>query len=107
VSNVDRTGRSSGSSSLSPSTGTPSAPRARVLAPNSGPVNAGNDIPSAAGTAVLDLSADQVTQIRVLLTSMRLGKSLADDVRKRIFDLLTKGQRRVVGSAWFIISVRA
>ncbi len=107
MSNVDRPGRSSGSSSLSPSTGASSAPRARVLTPGSGPLNAGNDIPSSAGTAVLDLSAEQVSQIRLLLTSMRMGKSLAEDVRQRIFSLLTKGQRRVVGSAWFIISVRA
>jgi hypothetical protein len=27
-------------------------------------------------------------------------------VRSDIFSLLTKGQRRVLGAAWFIISVR-
>jgi hypothetical protein len=35
-----------------------------------------------------------------------LGKSIAVDVRSEIFSLLTKGQRRVLGAAWFIISVR-
>jgi hypothetical protein len=41
-----------------------------------------------------------------LLIGMRLGRSIADDVRSEIFKMLTKGQRRVLGAAWFILSVR-
>jgi hypothetical protein len=62
--------------------------------------------PSAEGTAILDLSEEQTSGIRKLLIGMRLGKHVADDVRTQIYALLTKGQRRVLGAAWFIISVR-
>ncbi len=70
------------------------------------PVPSG-DFPSAAGTAVLNLTVDQLSRIRTLLVALRMGRAVANDVRSQIFGLLTSGQRRVVGAAWFILSVRA
>ena len=55
----------------------------------------------------LAATGEQVASIRKLLMGMRYGKNLADDVRGQIFALLNKGQRRVLGAAWFILSVRA
>jgi hypothetical protein len=107
VSNIDRPGRTGRGSALSPSTGTPTAPRARVTMPTEPGRDRSGDFPSPAGTAVLNLTTDQVVRIRVLLLAMRLGKAVAEDVRKQIFGLLTGGQRRVAGAAWFILSVRA
>jgi hypothetical protein len=68
---------------------------------------ASNSIPSAEGTAVLNLTSEQLVNIRKLLMGMRYGKDLADDVRSQIFALLNRGQRRVLAAAWFILSVRA
>jgi hypothetical protein len=62
--------------------------------------------PSPNGTAVLDLTTEQTSTIRKLLIGLRTGKTLVEDVRSGIFSLLSGGQRRVVGQAWFIISVR-
>ncbi len=81
------------------------APRLPTLRPPS-PAQT-NAIPSAEGTAVLNLSSEQVASIRKLLMGMRYGKSVASEVRSQIFALLTGGQRRVLGAAWFILSVRA
>ncbi len=76
-------------------------------APGRVPVaRAGAAFPSADGTAILNLSDEQTAGIRALLIGLRLGKHVADDVRTRIYAMLTKGQRRVLGAAWFIISVR-
>lgn len=65
-----------------------------------------DSFPSTEGTAILNLTSEQFTGIRKLLIGLRLGRSIADDVRAEIFGLLTKGQRRVLGQAWFILSVR-
>lgn len=62
--------------------------------------------PSAAGTAVLNLSDGQTSQIRKLLVALRKKSDLASDVRKQIFSLLSGEQRRALGAAYFIISVR-
>lgn len=82
------------------------APRLPAIRPPAPGVQT-NPIPSPEGTAVLNLTGEQIVSIRKLLMGMRYGKHLADDVRAQIFDLLTKGQRRVLGAAWFILSVRA
>lgn len=82
------------------------APRLPAIKPPAPGVQT-NPIPSPEGTAVLNLTGEQVANIRTLLMGMRYGKNLADDVRAQIFDLLTRGQRRVLGAAWFILSVRA
>ena len=80
------------------------APRLpRFQAPSVGPTDS---FPSSEGTAILNLSSEQFNGIRKLLIGLRLGKNIADDVRSEIFGLLTKGQRRVLGAAWFILSVR-
>ncbi len=81
------------------------APRLPTIVPPAGVQT--NAIPSPEGTAVLNLTGEQIVNIRKLLMGMRYGKNLADDVRTQIFNLLTKGQRRVLGAAWFILSVRA
>lgn len=81
------------------------APRLPAIKPPAGAQT--NPIPSPEGTAVLNLSGEQIATIRKLLMGMRYGKHLADDVRAQIFSLLTGGQRRVIGAAWFILSVRA
>ncbi len=65
------------------------------------------DVPSEAGTAVLNLTSDQIARIRLLLVAMRLGRFVADDVRKQIIGMLSGGQRRMIGAAYFILSVRA
>jgi hypothetical protein len=65
-----------------------------------------NSFPSIEGTAILNLTTEQFAGIRKLLIGLRMGKSIADDVRSEIFSMLTKGQRRVLGAAWFILSVR-
>jgi hypothetical protein len=84
--------------------GTTSAPRLPAFSPP--PANASNSFPSVEGTAILNLSSEQFAGIKKLLIGLRLGKSIADDVRSEIFNLLTKGQRRVLPAAWFILSVR-
>lgn len=80
------------------------APRLPRFAPPAMP--AADSFPSAEGTAILNLSSEQFAGIRKLLIGLRLGRSIADDVRAEIFGILTKGQRRVLGAAWFILSVR-
>jgi hypothetical protein len=108
VSNIDRPGRTTGgappaSVSLGPSTS--AAPR--PIAPTPGERATSADMPSAAGTAVLNLTTEQRARIRLLLIAMRMGSAVAGDVRNQIFALLTGGQRRNIGAAWFILSVRA
>jgi len=107
VKNIDRTRRTgSGSPTVAPA-GTPTAPRARVTLPDPAERATSADMPSAAGTAVLNLTVDQVVRIRLLLVAMRLGRAVADDVRSQIYNLLSGGQRKVIGAAYFILSVRA
>jgi hypothetical protein len=81
------------------------APRLPAFSPPPAPTQS-NSFPSIEGTAILNLTSEQFSGIRKLLIGLRLGKSIADDVRTEIFGLLTKGQRRVLGAAWFILSVR-
>jgi hypothetical protein len=106
VSNVNKVGLTStgGSPVGGPSAGG-TAPRLapRIQAP---PMAQSDSFPSAEGTAILNLTSEQFTGIRKLLIGLRLGRSIADDVRSEIFGMLTKGQRRVLGAAWFILSVR-
>jgi hypothetical protein len=84
-----------------PSGTMPRAPRFQA------PATASQDgFPSTEGTAILNLTSEQFAGIRKLLIGLRLGRSIADDVRAEIFGMLTKGQRRVLGAAWFILSVR-
>jgi hypothetical protein len=96
VSNVSRVGRSSSDRVPVP------LPQVRPPAVDNEP----GGFPSPNGTAVLDLTIEQTSTIRKLLIGLRTGKAMVDDVRHGIFSLLTGGQRRVVGQAWFIISVR-
>jgi len=104
VRNIDRAGRPGSA----PTTAPTGAPGTRTIpVPTPGERAAGADLPSPAGTAVLNLTGDQVLKIRLLLVAMRLGRALAADVRKQIYDLLTGGQRKNIGAAWFILSVRA
>jgi hypothetical protein len=77
--------------------------RRRFQPPSTG---AADSFPSTEGTAILNLTSEQFQGIRKLLIGLRLGRSIADDVRAEIFGILTKGQRRVLGAAWFILSVR-
>jgi hypothetical protein len=106
VSNVDRVRLpAAGGSPAGGTTPSGTAPRLPTIRPPAG-VPPGT-IPSAEGTAVLNLTSEQIATIRQLLMGMRYGKNLAADVRGQIFALLTKGQRRVLGAAWFILSVRA
>jgi hypothetical protein len=107
VSNIDRTRRTGAGAPTAPSTGTTSAPRARVVLPDAAERVTSADMPNAAGTAVLNLTVDQIVRIRVLLIAMRLGRAVADDVRSQIYNLLSGGQKRVIGAAYFILSVRA
>jgi hypothetical protein len=107
VSNIDRTRRTGSGSPSAPTTGTPTAPRARVTLPDVAERATSADMPSAAGTAVLNLTVDQVVKIRILLVAMRLGRAMADDVRSQIYNMLSGGQRKVIGAAYFILSVRA
>ena len=46
---------------------------------------AADSFPSAEGTAILNLSSEQFAGIRKLLIGLRLGRSIADDVRAEIF----------------------
>lgn len=80
------------------------APRLRRVQAPSAPAPDG--FPSTEGTAILNLTSEQFAGIRKLLIGLRLGRSIADDVRSEIFAMLTKGQRRMLDAAWFIISVR-
>jgi hypothetical protein len=80
------------------------APRAPRFSPPA--MSPADSFPSSEGTAILNLTSEQFQGIRKLLIGLRLGRSIADDVRAEIFGLLTKGQRRVLGAAWFILSVR-
>lgn len=107
MSNIDRPGRTGGSPPASVSLGTTSAPGTRLAPPSPAERATSADLPSAAGTAVLNLTSEQISRIRVLLVAMRLGRALAGDVRGQIFALLSGGQRRNIGAAWFILSVRA
>ena len=79
-------------------------PRASRFQPPA--MSASDSFPSIEGTAILNLTSDQFAGIRKLLIGLRLGRSIADDVRSEIFGMLSKGQRRVLGAAWFILSVR-
>lgn len=105
MSNVNKVGPSSvggpAAGGAAPSGTAPRLPRFQppALAP-------ADSFPSTEGTAILNLTSEQFTGIRKLLIGLRLGRSVADDVRAEIFKLLTKGQRRVLGQAWFILSVR-
>jgi hypothetical protein len=83
---------------------TGTAPRLPRFQPPS--TGAADSFPSTEGTAILNLTSEQFQGIRKLLIGLRLGRSIADDVRAEIFGILTKGQRRVLGAAWFILSVR-
>jgi hypothetical protein len=83
---------------------TTSAPRLPAFSPP--PANTSNSFPSVEGTAILNLTSEQFAGIKKLLIGLRMGKSIADDVRSEIFGMLTKGQRRVLPAAWFILSVR-
>jgi hypothetical protein len=106
VSNVNRVGLpAAGGSPAGGAAPSGTAPRLPTIRPPA-PIPPGS-IPNVEGTAILNLTSEQVATIRQLLMGMRYGKNLAADVRGQIFALLTKGQRRVLGAAWFILSVRA
>jgi hypothetical protein len=107
VSNIDRTRRTGGAPPANVSLGTTTASGARPAPPSQLERTSSADMPSAAGTAVLNLTVDQIARIRVLLVAMRLGRAVAGDVRNQIFAMLNGGQRRNIGAAWFILSVRA
>jgi hypothetical protein len=102
VSNVDRTRPSSTGPVTAPRVGSPTVPRS----PNVTARVPGGDFPSELGTAVLELTSEQSSQIRKLLIAMRLGRAMANDVRTGIFALLSGRQRRMLDAAYFIISVR-
>ncbi len=106
MSNVNQVGRGTvgGTPVGGPSTSGTAAPRLPGFRPPAMP--ASDSFPSTEGTAILNLTSEQFNGIRKLLIGLRLGRSIADDVRSEIFGLLTKGQRRVLGAAWFILSVR-
>ena len=55
---------------------------------------------------MLNLTGDQASRIRKLLIGLRTGKSAAAEVREHIFAMLSGAQRRMLGAAYFIISVR-
>jgi hypothetical protein len=106
VSNVNKvglpaTGSTPAGGATTSGTAAPRLPRFQPPA-----MSPADSFPSSEGTAILNLTSDQFQGIRKLLIGLRLGKSIADDVRSEIFGLLSKGQRRVLGQAWFIISVR-
>jgi hypothetical protein len=105
VSNVNKVGLpATGGTPAGGATASGTAPRLPRFQPPS--MSPQDNFPSSEGTAILNLTSDQFQGIRKLLIGLRLGKSIADDVRSEIFSLLSKGQRRVLGQAWFIISVR-
>jgi hypothetical protein len=105
VSNLDRiratTSGGTAAGGATPSGTAPRLPTIRPPAPGPAP-----SVPSAEGTAVLNLSSEQAASIRKLLIGLRYGRNLADDVRSQIFGLLNRGQRRLLGAAWFILSVK-
>ncbi len=106
VSNVNKVGLpATGSTPAGGATTSGTGRPASAAVPAPGDV-AGGQLSSSEGTAILNLTSDQFQGIRKLLIGLRLGKSIADDVRSEIFSLLSKGQRRVLGQAWFILSVR-
>ena len=105
MSNVDRVGLPT-TREVAPGGATTSGVPSRNLPRFNAPPPGGDNFPSAEGTAILNLTSEQFTGIRKLLIGLRLGRSVADDVRTEIFKMLTKGQRRVLGAAWFILSVR-
>jgi len=82
-------------------TGSGSAPRLPMATEDRSGI-----VPSVSGTAILNLSDEQTTNIRQLLVALRRGQKAASDVRSQIFGLLSGGQRRVLDAAYFIISVR-
>jgi hypothetical protein len=105
VSNVNQVGLpATGGTPAGGATASGTAPRAPRFQPPA--MSASEGFPSIEGTAILNLTSDQFAGIRKLLIGLRLGRSIADDVRSEIFGLLNKGQRRVLGAAWFILSVR-
>jgi hypothetical protein len=106
VSNVNQVGlpATGGTPAGGAATSGTAAPRLPRFQPPG--TTAADSFPSTEGTAILNLTSEQFTGIRKLLIGLRLGRSIADDVRSEIFGLLTKGQRRVLGAAWFILSVR-
>ena len=85
---------------------TPSGTAPRLPRFQPPPTTSQDVFPSTEGTAILNLTSEQFAGIRKLLIGLRLGRSIADEVRSEIFGMLTKGQRRVLGAAWFILSVR-
>ena len=102
---IDRTRRPGSGPATSPAS-SPAASRSG--APQSAPGrSASADLPSDSGTAVLNLTDEQRTRIAVLLNAMRFGGAVADDVRKKIFGLLSGSQRRLLDAAYFIFSVHA
>jgi hypothetical protein len=105
VSNVNKVGLpATGGAAVGGPTAGATSPRLPRIQPPAMP--AADSFPSTEGTAILNLTSEQFTGIRKLLIGLRLGRSIADDVRTEIFGMLTKGQRRVLGAAWFILSVR-
>lgn len=104
MSNVNEV-RSAGVEGTSAGGPTQTGPSPRP-APPPAPQRGSASVPSVEGTAILNLSSEQFSSIRKLLVGLRAGKSRADEVRSQIFNLLSGGQRRVIGAAWFIISVR-
>jgi hypothetical protein len=107
VSNIDRVRLPAAGGSPAPAggaTASGSTPRLPRFQPQ--PSGQAENFPSVEGTAILNLTSEQFQGIRKLLIGLRLGRSIADDVRSEIFKLLTKGQRRVLSQAWFILSVR-
>ena len=105
VSNVNKVGPSGiGGAAAGGATASGTAPRLPAFRPPA--MSPADSFPSTEGTAILNLTSEQFSGIRKLLIGLRLGRSIADDVRAEIFAMLTKGQRRVLGQAWFILSVR-
>jgi len=105
VSNVNKVGLpTTGGAPAGGAVPSGSAPRLPRFQPPA--MSPADNFPSTDGTAILNLTSEQFAGIRKLLIGLRLGRSIADDVRAEIFKLLTKGQRRVLGQAWFILSVR-
>jgi hypothetical protein len=105
VSNVNEV-RAPGLGATAAGSPTQSGPAPRPPQAQPPPRAASPSVPSVEGTAILNLSTEQFASIRRLLVGLRNGKSRADEVRAQIFNLLSGGQRRVIGAAWFIISVR-
>jgi hypothetical protein len=100
---VDRTRRPATDPVTAPQVGSPAISPRRIAPAERIP---SGEFPSELGTAVLELTSEQSSQIRKLLIALRMGRSAANDVRNGIFALLSGGQRRMLDSAYFIISVR-